>query len=76
MWVPRRLRNLCASRACYRDSFVFFTYYEFWNGRKSKEKWTSAVEIDSREILKERDWKKDNVGREIWRSRLKETNAE
>jgi hypothetical protein len=24
MWEPRRLTTLCASTACYRDSFTFF----------------------------------------------------
>jgi hypothetical protein len=26
MWEPRRLTNLWASTACYRDSFTFFFY--------------------------------------------------
>jgi hypothetical protein len=25
MWEPRRLTNLCASTACYRDSFISLT---------------------------------------------------
>jgi hypothetical protein len=27
MWQPRYLTTLWASKACYRDSFIFFTFY-------------------------------------------------
>jgi hypothetical protein len=28
MWEPRRLTTLCASTACYRDSFTFFYLFK------------------------------------------------
>jgi hypothetical protein len=33
MWEARRLANLWASAACYRDSFTFFIIYISENGR-------------------------------------------
>jgi hypothetical protein len=33
MWVPRRLTTLCASTACYRDSFTFYIFTVTKNSR-------------------------------------------
>jgi hypothetical protein len=31
MWEPRRLTTLCASTACYRDSFPFLLVWTLWD---------------------------------------------
>jgi hypothetical protein len=40
-----------------------------------KKRWINAVEIDSREILKVRKWKRESLDRQVWRRHLKEAKA-
>jgi hypothetical protein len=49
----------------------------FWKEayRKGKEKWIAAVEIDCREILKLRNWKRKSRDRKFLRCHLKEAKA-
>lgn len=42
---------------------------------KQRKIWVNAVEIDSREILKLRNWKRESLERKIWRRHLKDTRA-
>jgi hypothetical protein len=40
-----------------------------------RKRWINAVEIDSREILKVRNWKRESQDRQVWRRHLKEAKA-
>jgi hypothetical protein len=42
---------------------------------KPRKRWINAVEIDRREILKVRNWKRESQDRQVWRSYLKEAMA-
>jgi hypothetical protein len=42
---------------------------------KPRKIWVNAMEIDSREILKVRNWKRESPDREVWRRHLKEAKA-
>jgi hypothetical protein len=42
---------------------------------KPRNRWINAVEIDSREILKVRNWKRESLDRQVWRRYLKEAKA-
>jgi hypothetical protein len=42
---------------------------------KPRKRWINAVEIDSREILKVRNWKRESLDRQVWRRYLKEAKA-
>jgi hypothetical protein len=42
---------------------------------KPRKRWINAVEIDSREILKVRNWKREAINRQVWRRHLKEAKA-
>jgi hypothetical protein len=42
---------------------------------KPRKRWINAVEIDSREILKVRNWKRESLNRQVWRRYLKEAKA-
>jgi hypothetical protein len=42
---------------------------------KPRERWINAVEIDSREILIVRNWKREALNRQVWRHYLKEAKA-
>jgi hypothetical protein len=42
---------------------------------KPKNRWVKAVEIDNREILKVRKWKREYLDRQVWRRHLKEAKA-
>jgi hypothetical protein len=39
---------------------------------KPRKRWINAVEIDSKEILKVRNWKRESQDRQVWRCHLKE----
>jgi hypothetical protein len=38
---------------------------------KPRKRWVNAVEIDSREILKVRNWKRESLDKRVWRRYLK-----
>jgi hypothetical protein len=42
---------------------------------KPRKRWINAVEIDSREILKVRNWKRESLDRQVWRRYLKEAKT-
>jgi hypothetical protein len=42
---------------------------------KPRKRWIKAVEIDSKEILKVRIWKRESQDRQVWRRYLKEAKA-
>jgi hypothetical protein len=42
---------------------------------KPRKRWINAVEIDSREILKVRNGKREYLDRQVWRRYLKEAKA-
>jgi hypothetical protein len=42
---------------------------------KPRKRWINEVEIDSREILKVRNWKRESLDRQVWRRYLKEAKA-
>jgi hypothetical protein len=42
---------------------------------KSRKRWVNAVEIDSREILKVRNWNREPLDRQVWRDHIKEAKA-
>jgi hypothetical protein len=42
---------------------------------KPRKRWINAVEIDSKEILKVRNWKRESQVRQVWRRHLKEAKA-
>jgi hypothetical protein len=44
---------------------------------KARKRWINAVEIDSREILKVRNWnwKRESLDRQVWRHYLKEAKV-
>jgi hypothetical protein len=42
---------------------------------KPRQRWINAVEIDSREILKVRNWKRESLYWQVWRRYLKEAKA-
>jgi aldehyde:ferredoxin oxidoreductase len=42
---------------------------------KTRKRWINAVETDSREILKVRNWKRESLDRQVWRRYLKEAKA-
>jgi hypothetical protein len=42
---------------------------------KQRKRWVNAVEIDSRVILKLRNWRGESLDRQIWRRHLKEAKA-
>jgi hypothetical protein len=48
---------------------------EKWPVGKSSKSWVNAVNIDSREILNVRNWKRESLHGQVWRRRLKEANA-
>jgi hypothetical protein len=43
---------------------------------KARKIGVNVVEIESREILEERDWKKESLDRQVWRRRLKKANTD
>jgi hypothetical protein len=43
---------------------------------KPRKRWVNAVEIDNREILKVRNWKRESVDRKVWWHHLKEVKAQ
>jgi hypothetical protein len=43
MWEPRRLTTLCASTACYRDSFTITVYLKHVDGRKLQQQENTVV---------------------------------
>jgi hypothetical protein len=42
---------------------------------KPKERWVNIVEIENREVLKVRNWKRESLDRQVWRRHLKETKV-
>jgi hypothetical protein len=42
---------------------------------KPRNRWINAVEIDSKEILKVRNWKRESQDRQVWRRHLKEAKT-
>jgi hypothetical protein len=42
---------------------------------KPRKRWINAVEIDSREILKVRNWEREYPERQVWRRYLKEAKV-
>jgi hypothetical protein len=42
---------------------------------KPRKRWINAVEIDSKEILKLRNWKRESEDRQVWRRHLKKAKA-
>jgi hypothetical protein len=34
---------------------------------KPRKRWVNAAEINSREILKVRNWKRESIDRQVWR---------
>jgi hypothetical protein len=42
---------------------------------KPRKRWINAVEIDRKEILKVRNWKRESQHRQVWRRHLKEAKA-
>jgi hypothetical protein len=42
---------------------------------KPRKRWINAVEIDSKEIFKVRNWKRESLDRQVWRRYLKEAKA-
>jgi hypothetical protein len=38
-------------------------------------RWVNAVEVDSREILKAKNWERESLERQVWRHHLKEAKA-
>jgi hypothetical protein len=42
---------------------------------KPRKIWINAVEIDSKDILKVRNWKRESQDRQVWRRHLKEAKA-
>jgi hypothetical protein len=42
---------------------------------KPRKRWVNAMETDSREILNARNWKREYLGRQVWRRHLKKVKA-
>jgi hypothetical protein len=42
---------------------------------KPRKSWVNSVEIDSREILKMRNWRRESLDKLVWRRHLKEAKA-
>jgi hypothetical protein len=42
---------------------------------KPRKRWINEVEVDSKEILKVRNWKRESQDRQVWRHHLKEAKA-
>jgi hypothetical protein len=42
---------------------------------KPRKTWINAVEIDSKEILKVRNCKRESLDRQVWRRHLKQAKA-
>jgi hypothetical protein len=42
---------------------------------KPRKRWINAVEIDSKEILKVKNWIREALDRQVWRRYLKEAKA-
>jgi hypothetical protein len=42
---------------------------------KPRKRWINAVEMDSKETLKVRNWKRESQDRQVWRRHLKEVKA-
>jgi hypothetical protein len=46
-----------------------------WPVGKPRKRWINAVETDSRDILKVRNWKRESLDRKVRRRYLKEAKA-
>jgi hypothetical protein len=42
---------------------------------KPRKRWINAVEIDSKAVLKVRNWKRESQDRQVWRRHLKKAKA-
>jgi hypothetical protein len=66
----QRMDGKCISKSILESSFIGKRPVD-----KPRKRWINAVKIDSKEILKVINWKRESQDGQVWRRHLKEAKA-